>query len=205
MLIYLQVEEVTQNKKGETVKTFVNAKLMTRQTYSLYGVGGTVENQGGKVVFSEKDGMDYAATTVQTPGGARVPLLFTVKQLVATGNGDKIKPGFEMGGSFKVPSYRTGAFLDPKGRGTYNGYDMAVAFPGMQNGMDGDKKLFKENNKKFEVLKGDIEFAVNHVDSENGEFDGVFVSTQPGDTDMGAKKPESILLKGSFYGRIETD
>jgi len=198
-----QVEEVSTNKKGETVKEFVNTKLMTRQTYSLADVEGTLESQGGKLVFSEKDGIDYAATTVQTPGGERVPLLFSVKNLVATGNGDKIKPGFEMGGSFTVPSYRTGLFLDPKGRGTTTGYDMAVALPGIQGGLEGDKELFKENNKRFEVLKGDIEFAVQHVNAEDGEFDGVFVSNQPSDTDMGAKVPKNILLKGIFYGRVE--
>ena len=66
-----------------------------------------------------KDGIDYAATTVQLPGGERVPFLFSVKDLIAKGNGPTITPGFEMGGSFTVPSYRTGLFLDPKGRGTY--------------------------------------------------------------------------------------
>ena len=39
---------------------------------------------GGKIKFEEKDGIDYAATTVQLPGGERVPMLFTVKELVAT-------------------------------------------------------------------------------------------------------------------------
>lgn len=64
----------------------------------------------GKVKFEEKDGIDYAATTVQMPGGERVPLLFTVKQLVAQAStaGSTLKPGFQFGGSFSVPSYRTG-------------------------------------------------------------------------------------------------
>ena len=200
-----QVEEVTQNKKGEIVKTFVNSKLVTRQTYTLGEISGTVENQGGKIVFTEEDGLDYAATTVQLPGGERLPMLISVKHLVATGNGDKIKPGFEMGGSFKVPSYRTGLFFDPKGRAGVTGYDVAVGLQALQTGLEGDKRLFRENNKKFDVMTGDIEFAVNHVDVEHGEFDGVFVSNQPSDTDMGAKDPKNILLKGIFYGRIETD
>ena len=67
----------------------------------------------------------------------------------------------------------------------------------------GSEKLFKENNKRFEVLKGDVEFQVKHVNSEEKEFDGIFVSTQPSDTDMGAKVPKNILTKGIFYGRFE--
>ena len=201
-LTLLQVEEEV-NVKGNTVKQFVNVKLMTRQTYTLDGIGGLMEPNGGKAKFTENDGIDYAPTTVQTPGGERVPFLFTVKDLVATGNGDKIKPGFEMGGSFTVPSYRTGLFLDPKGRGTTTGYDMAGALPGIQNGVDGDEELFNENNKKFDVLKGDIEFAVNRVNEAESEFGGVFVSTQPGDTDMGGKAPKTILIKGNFYGHLE--
>merc|ERR1712157_317625 len=55
-------------KAGKTEKKFVNSKVMTRQTYTL-------------------EGIDYAPTTVQLPGGERVPFLFTVKELVAKGNG----------------------------------------------------------------------------------------------------------------------
>ena len=198
-----QVEEEVSNKKGETTTNFVNTKLMTRQTYTLAGVGGNLENVGGKATFFENDGIDYAPTTVQTPGGERVPFLFTVKQLVATGNGDKIKPGFEMGGPFTVPSYRTGLFLDPKGRGTTTGYDQAGALPGIQNGVDGDEEMFNENNKRFDVLKGDIEFAVNSVDEANGDFAGVFVSKQPGDTDMGGKKPKNLLIKGIWSAHVD--
>ena len=198
-----QVEEEVANKKGEVSTNYVNTKLMTRQTYTLYGVGGKLENVNGKATFFENDGIDYAPTTVQTPGGERVPFLFTVKELVATGNGDKIKPGFEMGGPFTVPSYRTGLFLDPKGRGTVTGYDQAGALPGIQNGVDGDEEMFSENNKKFDVLKGDIEFAVNSVDEANGDVAGVFVSKQPGDTDMGGKVPKNMLIKGIWSGHVD--
>ena len=37
----------------------------------------------GNVELKEEDGIDYAAVTVQLPGGERVPFLFTVKELVA--------------------------------------------------------------------------------------------------------------------------
>lgn len=197
-----QVEVEVATKKGEPVKEFVNTKLMTRQTYSLDEVSGSLEVKDGKVTFTEEDGIDYAATTVQTPGGGRVPLLFTVKQLVAkSSTAGPIKPGFDLGGSFVVPSYRTGLFLDPKGRGTTTGYDFAGALAARQTGTEEDE-LFKENNKKFDVLNGNIEFAVKSVNAAEGEFGGVFVSNQPSDTDMGAKEPKNILIKGIFYGKI---
>ena len=185
------------------LKEFVKTKLMTRQTYSLDGVSGTVSSEGGKIKFVEEDGIDYSATTVQLPGGERVPFLFTVKELVATGDGNAFKPGFQWGGEFKVPSYRTGLFLDPKGRGMTTGYDMAVALPGLQTGEEGDAELFNENNKKFDVIPGKIEFEVTKVNAEEGEIGGVFVSKQPSDTDLGSEVPKNVLLRGSWYARIE--
>lgn len=72
-------------------------------------MSGTFKVDGnGKVDFQEEDGIDYAAVTVQLPGGERVPFLFTVKELNAKGSLD----GF--GGDFTVPSYRGSSFLDPK-------------------------------------------------------------------------------------------
>jgi photosystem II oxygen-evolving enhancer protein 1 len=180
---------------------------MTRQTYTLYGIDGTFQDEGGKLTFREQDGIDYAATTVQLPGGERVPFLFTVKELVAkaANGGSSVAPGFQFGGGFKTPSYRTGLFLDPKGRGGTTGYDMAVALPGLQSGEEGDKEMYKENNKTFDVTQGQIEFEVNRVDADAGEIGGVFVSKQKADTDMGSKAPKDILVKGIFYGRIENE
>jgi photosystem II oxygen-evolving enhancer protein 1 len=189
-------------KAGKTEKKFVNAKVMTRQTYTLDGIEGKLENSGG-IVFTEQEGIDYAATTVQLPGGERVPFLFTVKDLVAKGNGNAFKPGFQMGGDFNTPSYRTGLFLDPKGRGGTTGYDMAVALPGLQSGEEGDDELFRENNKTFDITQGRIEMEVNKVNTEESEIGGVFVATQLGDTDMGSKIPKKILTKGIFYARVE--
>jgi len=189
-------------KAGKTEKKFVNSKVMTRQTYTLDGIEGNIDNSGA-IVFSEKEGIDYAPTTVQLPGGERVPFLFTVKDLVAKGNGDTFKPGFQMGGDFNTPSYRTGLFLDPKGRGGTTGYDMAVALPGLQSGEEGDEELYKENNKTFDVTKGRIEMEVNKVNAEDSEIGGVFVATQLGDTDMGSKVPKKILSKGIFYARVD--
>jgi photosystem II oxygen-evolving enhancer protein 1 len=190
-------------KAGKTEKKFVNSKVMTRQTYTLDGVEGSLSNQGGNIVFKEEEGIDYAATTVQLPGGERVPFLFTVKDLVATGNGGSFKPGFQMGGDFQTPSYRTGLFLDPKGRGGTTGYDMAVALPGLQSGEEGDAELFGENNKTFDITTGRIEMEVNKVNAAESEIGGVFVATQLGDTDMGSKVPKKVLTKGIFYARVE--
>jgi len=192
-------EEV--GSKGATEKKFVTSKVMTRQTYTLDGIEGTLT--GNPITFSEKEGIDYAATTVQLPGGERVPFLFTVKDLVAQGNGGSFKPGFQMGGSFKTPSYRTGLFLDPKGRGGTTGYDMAVALPGLQSGEKGDDALFAENNKTFDITTGKIEFEVNKVNAEEQEIGGVFVATQLSDTDMGSKVPKKVLTKGIFFARVD--
>jgi len=202
-----QVEEEKTGKRGEVKKEFVNTKLMTRQTYALDGISGDLKVNNGKIEFKEKDGIDYAATTVQLPGGERVPFLFTVKELTATAaqSGSDLKPGFQMGGPFKVPSYRTGLFLDPKGRGAVTGYDQAVALPALQaDGAEGQDELFKESNKVFDISDGSIEFEINKVNVEEGEIGGVFVSQQFGDTDMGSKTPKQILLKGIFYGRIDS-
>merc|ERR1711988_2058952 len=183
----------------------VATKLMTRQTYTLDAISGDVSTEGGKLKFEETDGIDYAPSTVQLPGGERVPFLFTIKDLVAKGaaDGSTIKPGYEFGGSFTVPSYRTGLLLDPKGRGGTTGYDMAVALPGLQSGEEGDAELFKENNKTFDITTGRIEMEVNKVNVEESEIGGVFVATQLGDTDMGSKVPKKILSKGIFYARVQ--
>merc|ERR1712151_1119555 len=195
--------EADVGSTGKTAKKFVTSKVMTRQTYTLDGIEGVLSTGGGGIVFSEKEGIDYAPTTVQLPGGERVPFLFSVKDLVAKGNGDTFKPGFQMGGDFTTPSYRTGLFLDPKGRGGTTGYDMAVALPGLQSGEEGDDELFAENNKTFDVTAGRIEMEVNKVNAEESEIGGVFVATQLSDTDMGSKVPKKVLTKGIFYARVD--
>merc|ERR1712232_387404 len=107
------------------------------------------------------------------------------------------------GGTTTTPSYRTGLFLDPKGRGGTTGYDMAVALPGLQSGEEGDEELLKENNKTFDVTQGRIEMEVNKVNAEESEIGGVYVATQLGDTDMGSKVPKKVLTKGIFFAHVE--
>merc|ERR1719502_1581573 len=196
-----QVLEDKLTKNG-VVTEAVNTKVTTRQTYVLTGINGDLKTVDGKLAFVEKDGIDYAPTTVQLPGGERVPFLFTVKNLIAKadGNPSSIEPGLKLAGSFNVPSYRTGLFLDPKGRGTTTGYDQAIALPALQAG--GDEGLFNENNKKFDVLQGNIELKVTDVNAELGEIGGVFVQKQPSDTDLGSKAPKELLLKGNWFATV---
>lgn len=185
-----QVKEESQFKGGET--DFVKTKLMTRLTYTLDEMSGTFKvGAGGEVELKEEDGIDYAATTVQLPGGERVPFLFTVKELSAKGTLD----GF--GGDFVVPSYRGSSFLDPKGRGGSTGYDNAVALPAR----DSDE-LQKENIKNLTALKGQAVFSVAKVDTETGEIAGVFESIQPSDTDLGSKAPKDVKITGLWYAQL---
>merc|ERR1711972_607626 len=105
-------------------KEFVATKLTTRQTYTLDFIEGKLEPN--PITFTEQDGMDFQAVTVKLPNGEYVPFMFTVKDLIAKGEGSEFTPGFQWGGEYMVPSYRGGGFLDPKGRGMYTGYDQAV-------------------------------------------------------------------------------
>lgn len=175
---------------------FQNTKLMTRLTYTLDEIEGPLTISGdGKLKFEEKDGIDYAAVTVQLPGGERVPFLFTVKELVAEGT-----PA-SFGGSYLVPSYRGSSFLDPKGRGGSTGYDNAVALPA--GGAGDEEELAKENTKNTAALTGNITFSIAKSDSSTGEIAGTFESVQPSDTDLGSKAPKEVKIEGIFYAQVE--
>ncbi|KAJ8770616.1 hypothetical protein K2173_021263 [Erythroxylum novogranatense] len=189
----VKAEGVNKNSPPE----FQNTKLMTRLTYTLDEIEGPFEvSPDGTIKFVEKDGIDYAAVTVQLPGGERVPFLFTIKQLVATGKPD----GF--GGDFLVPSYRGSSFLDPKGRGGSSGYDSAVALPA--GGRGDEEELTKENIKNASSSTGKITLRVTKSKPETGEVIGVFESVQPSDTDLGAKAPKDVKIQGIWYAQLES-
>merc|ERR1712225_66972 len=157
-----KVKEESQFKGGGS--EFVDTKLMTRLTYTLDDMSGKMKVGGdGKVSFVGEDGIDYAPTTVQLPGGERVAFLLTVKQLNANGSLDNF------GGEFNVPSYRGSTFLDPKGRGGSTGYDTAAALPARGD----DEELAKENYKNTAALKGSIVLSTAKVDPATGEIAGV--------------------------------
>merc|ERR1719389_305792 len=148
--------------------------------------------EGGSTNLRDLPAGDYAFTTVQLPGGERVPFLFTVKQLNANGSLDNF------GGEFNVPSYRGSSFLDPKGRGGSTGYDTAVALPARGD----DEELAKENTKNTAALKGSIVLSAAKVDPTTGEVAGLFQSIQPSDTDLGAKPPKDVKVTGLWYARL---
>lgn len=173
---------------------FVDTKLMTRLTYTLDQMTGDVAIDGSKFTFKEKDGIDYAPVTVQLPRGERVPFLFTVKQLDATGDISQIK------GEFNVPSYRGSSFLDPKGRGGSTGYEFAVALPSAEIG-DVDIENV-ENTKSTKALTGNIVLTVAKSDPSTGEVAGIFESIQPSDTDLGSKAPKDVKIQGLWYGQL---
>lgn len=172
---------------------FVKTKLMTRLTYTLDEIEGSMKvGPNGEVEFKEDSGIDYAAVTVQMPGGERVPFLFTVKKLEAKGTLDSFS------GDFLVPSYRGSTFLDPKGRGGSTGYDNAVALPAAAD----SEELAKENTKSSAPSQGSAVFSIAKVDVGTGEIAGVFESLQPSDTDLGAKVPKDIKITGLWYAQL---
>ncbi|KGF74038.1 Photosystem II manganese-stabilizing polypeptide [Neosynechococcus sphagnicola sy1] len=193
------VKEESVNKRQQA--EFVPTRLMTRLTSTIESVQGSLTpNADGSLTFTEEDGFDFQAITVQLPGGERVPFLFTIKGLVATTQPglDTISTATDFEGEFRVPSYRTSNFLDPKGRGLSAGYESAVALPGTD-----DAELTRENIKQFDIGKGKISLQIAKVNSATGEIAGIFESTQPSETDMGSKKPLDVKIRGTFYARIE--
>jgi photosystem II oxygen-evolving enhancer protein 1 len=195
------VKEEGTNKRQKA--TFVSGKLMTRQTSSLESIEGPLNiNSDGSLTFVEEDGIDFQPITVQLPGGEQFPTLFTVKGLVATTQTglDSINNTTDFEGEYRVPSYRTSNFLDPKGRGLTAGYDSAV---GLVAGDDAE--LRKENIKQFLVGKGKISLNVSRVDGSTNEIAGNFESIQPSETDMGSKEPTDVRIRGIFYARIQPE
>ncbi len=195
------VKEETYNKRQKA--EFITAKLVTRETSTIDAVSGRLESDAeGRLSFVEEDGFDFQAITVQLPGGERVPFLFTIKNLVAQTQSptNSINTSTDFEGTFKVPSYRTSNFLDPKGRGLTTGYDNAIALPAQAD----SEELLRENVKSFEVGQGKISLQVTQVDSSTGEIGGIFVSEQPSETDMGSREPSDVKIRGQFYARVES-
>ncbi|MBE9061995.1 photosystem II manganese-stabilizing polypeptide [cf. Phormidesmis sp. LEGE 11477] len=196
------VKQESANKRKEA--EFVSGKSLTRYTTSIEQVSGDINLQeDGSLVFDEKLGMDFQPITVLLPGGDQIPFLFTIKGLEARSQAglNAITTSTDFEGSFRVPSYRTSNFLDPKARGLTTGYDNAVALPARADAND----LARENVKAFDVGSGTISLQISKVDSNTGEIGGTFISEQPSDTDMGTAAADDVRLQGVFYGRIETE
>jgi len=195
---FVKAESANKRKEAE----FIAGKPMTRMTSSLDQVKGKLKlGADGTLTFEEQEGFDFQAVTVKMPSGELVPFLFTVKGLVASSEAgfDGVNTSTDFEGEFRVPSYRTSNFLDPKGRGLTAGYDNAVALPSRAD----SEELLKENLKRFDTGKGRVSLQVAKVNSATGEIAGTFESIQPSDTDMGGKEPLDVKIRGLFYARIE--
>jgi photosystem II oxygen-evolving enhancer protein 1 len=195
---FVKEEPANKRQKAE----FVPGKVMTRYTSTIDQVQGQLSiNSDNSLTFTEQDGLDFQAITVKLPGGELVPFLFTIKNLVAQTepNLTSINTSTDFEGTFKVPSYRGAAFLDPKGRGVVSGYDNAVALPAQAD----DEGLTRTNVKRAEILTGKISLQVAKVDNTSGEIAGTFESEQPSDTDLGAGEPKEVKIRGLFYARVE--
>jgi photosystem II oxygen-evolving enhancer protein 1 len=194
------VKEEPINKRQEAA--FIAGKPLTRYTSTIDQVSGELRVQSdGSLKFIEEDGFDFQAITVQLPGGEQIPFLFSIKGLVAQSQSglQSINTSTDFEGTFKVPSYRTSNFLDPKGRGLATGYDTAVALPSRGD----SEELLRENIKSFDMGQGQISLQIAKVDNVSGEIAGTFESVQPSDTDMGTAAPVDVKIRGLFYARIE--
>ena len=160
---------------------------------------GDLKLNDDELTFTELGGIDFQPVTVLLPGGEEVPFTFSSKELVATANGNAFTTSTDFSGPYRAPSYRTSNFLDPKGRGLTTGYSSAV---GLVPAGD-DEKLRKETIKQYVDGTGTMSFSITKIDSETGEFAGVFSATQPSDTDMGTKAAVDVKITGELYGRLE--
>ena len=183
---------------------FVITKPLTRESFTLDQVSGSLDvDSNGYVTFTEQGGFDFQPVTVQLPDGERVPLLFTVKGLVAKNQiaAANLSPTTHLMGTFQVPPYRTSSFIDPKGRGVAVGYDAAVGLPIQAD----SEELVRQNIKSFDIAQGRISLRINRVNRATGEIAGLFESEQPSDTEFGVKEPMDVKIQGQFYGRVEQD
>ncbi|MCP9888628.1 MAG: photosystem II manganese-stabilizing polypeptide [Prochlorococcaceae cyanobacterium] len=186
------------NKRQEA--RFVPGKILTRFTTSLDQVYGDLNVEGDTIKFQEQGGLDFQLITVLLPGGEEVPFVFSSKELKATADGAAISTSTDFNGDYRVPSYRTSNFLDPKGRGLTTGVDYTQGLVGLGADSDG---LERENIKRYVDGTGTMELSITRVDPSSGEFAGVFTALQPSDTDMGSKDPLDVKITGEIYGRLE--
>ena len=194
---FVKEEPTNKRQKAE----YVSGKLLTRYTTSLEQIRAKIiVGEDGTLTFKERDGIDFQPITVLLPGGEEVPFFFTIKKFTGT-----TEPGFtainsstDFVGDFNVPSYRGAGFLDPKARGLYTGYDNAVALPASAD----SEEFERTNTKATDLLRGTLSLQVTQVDGTTGEIAGIFESEQPSDTDLGAKDPLEVKVRGIFYAQV---
>jgi photosystem II oxygen-evolving enhancer protein 1 len=183
------------NKRQEA--QFVAAKILTRFTTSLDQVYGDLALSDEGLAFDELGGLDFQLITVLLPGGEEVPFVFSSKELSATAQGKEISTSTDLSGDYRVPSYRTSNFLDPKARGLTTGYSSAMGL------VPAGDEFSKETVKSYVDGTGTMNLSITKVDAASGEFAGVFTAIQPSDTDMGTKETMDVKITGQLYGRLE--
>ena len=186
------------NKRQEA--QFVEGRILTRYTSSLDSVYGDLKVSDSSLVFKEQGGIDFQPITVLLPGGEEIPFTFSSKELLATADGTAVTTSSDFKGEYRTPSYRTSNFLDPKGRALTTGVEYAQGLVAL--GGD-DDELESENVKRYIDGTGTMTFSITRVDSETGEFAGVFTAVQPSDSDMGGREPVDVKVSGELYGRLE--
>ncbi|MEB3235110.1 MAG: photosystem II manganese-stabilizing polypeptide [Cyanobacteriota bacterium] len=191
--VYVKGEPANKRQEAQ----FVPGKILTRFTTSLDQVYGDLNVQGDGLSFKEQGGLDFQLVTVLLPGGEEVPFVFSSKELDATADGAAITTSTDFSGSYRVPSYRTSNFLDPKARGLTTGYSSAVGL------VPAGDDYTSETVKKYVDGTGNMSLSITKVDGNTGEFAGVFTAVQPSDTDMGTKTPMDVKITGELYGRLE--
>ena len=191
--VYVKGEPANKRQEAQ----FVESKILTRFTTSLDQVYGDLAVSGNGLNFQEQGGLDFQLITVLLPGGEEVPFVFSSKELAATADGTAISTSTDFDGSYRVPSYRTSNFLDPKARGLTTGYSSAVGLVPAGDDFTG------ESVKRYVDGTGNMNLSITKVDSATGEFAGVFTAIQPSDTDMGTKETMDVKIVGQVYGRLE--
>ena len=191
--VYVKGEPANKRQEAQ----FVPGKILTRFTTSLDQVYGDLTVQGDNLSFKEEGGLDFQLVTVLLPGGEEVPFVFSSKELDASAQGAAITTSTDFSGSYRVPSYRTSNFLDPKARGLTTGYSSAVGL------VPAGDDYTSETVKRYVDGTGTMSLSITKVDGNTGEFAGVFTAVQPSDTDMGTKEALDVKITGELYGRLE--
>jgi photosystem II oxygen-evolving enhancer protein 1 len=192
--VYVKGEPANKRQEAQ----FVAGKILTRFTSSLDQVYGDLQVSDDGLTFKELGGIDFQPITVLLPGGEEVPFTFSSKELLATAKGAAaITTSTDLAGDYRVPSYRTSNFLDPKGRGLTTGYSSAVGL------VPAGDDFTSETVKRYVDGTGTMSLSITRVDGNTGEFAGVFTAIQPSDTDMGTKTAVDVKITGELYGRLE--
>ena len=191
--VYVKGEPANKRQEAQ----FVAGKILTRFTSSLDQVYGDLKLIDDKLTFTELGGIDFQPITVLLPGGEEVPFTFSSKELLAAATGASLTTSTDFTGSYRAPSYRTSNFLDPKGRGLTTGYSSAMGL------VPAGDEYSKETVKAYVDGTGTMSLSITKIDSDTGEFAGVFTAIQPSDTDMGTKPAVDVKISGELYGRLE--